>query len=62
MDVIMFAELLHEDFVSCGADEFTSPIDFFVLLTWTLKFLEEPKNDYLWSYYYLDWRRARVCV
>jgi hypothetical protein len=54
MDVIMFAELLHEDFVSCGADEFTSPIDFFVLLTWTLKFLEEPKNDYLWSYYYLD--------
>jgi hypothetical protein len=44
MDVIMFAELLHEDFVSCGANEFTSPIDSFVLLTWILNFLEETKK------------------
>jgi len=26
----MFAELLPGDFVCCGTDEFTSPIDFFV--------------------------------
>jgi hypothetical protein len=35
---------LHEDFVSCGANEFTSPIDSFVLLTWILNFLEETKK------------------
>jgi hypothetical protein len=40
MDVIMFAE----DFVFCGANELTSPIDSFVLLTWILKFLEEAKK------------------
>ena len=32
MDVIMFAELLPGDFVCCGTDEFTPPIDFFVFV------------------------------
>lgn len=40
----MFAELLPGDFVCCGTDEFTSPIDFFVLRTWILEFLEESKK------------------
>jgi len=47
MDVIMFAELLPGDFVCCGTDEFTPPIDFFVfvfLCTWILDFLEESRK------------------
>lgn len=34
----MSAELLPGDFVCCGTDEFTSPVDFFVLRTWILEF------------------------
>lgn len=34
----MFGELLPGDFVCCGTDEFTSPIDFFVLRIWILEF------------------------
>ena len=49
-------------FCLCGADEFTSPIDFFVLPTWILKFFGGLRRMTVPLVILLSWSEMGVCV